>query len=340
MHAIHITRFGGPGVLKTMESRPLALSPDGVRVRVRAAGINFADIMMRMGLYPEAPRPPFVPGYEIAGVVEETGRAAAEAFSPGDRVLAACRFGGYATQAVIPASQARKIPAGLSDAEAAALPVNFMTAWIALMEMARIRSGDRVLLPGAAGGVGTAAVQIAAHEGARVVALVGSSGKKNAVAALGAGEVFTYGEWDSRKDSAGFNAIMDSRGGSELKASIKLLSPGGRMVSYGVSGMVRGPTRSIFGAVSTLLGTPVLTPIGLAMSNKGVFGLNMLTLFDSRDGMALLMSAMDRVLEGFAAGRFRVIIGRTFPMKEAGGAQEYLRSRANVGKVVLIAPGN
>jgi NADPH:quinone reductase-like Zn-dependent oxidoreductase len=321
-----------------METAPAALPPDGVRIRVRAAGVNFADIMMRIGLSPEAPRPPFVPGYEIAGVVEETGPEAA--FAAGDRVLAACRFGGYATQAVVPASQVRKIPDGMSDVEAAALPVNFMTAWIALMEMARLRPGDRVLIPGAAGGVGTAAVQIAAGEGAGIVALVGSEGKKNAVSTLGAGEVHTYAEWDSIRSSrkGGFNLIVDSRGGSELKASIGLLAPGGRLVSYGVSAMVRGPRRSVLRAVSTLLGTPILTPIGLAMSNKGVFGLNMLTLFDSVPGMALLGSAMNRVLEGFEAGRFRAVVGKTFPLHEAGAAQEYLRSRANVGKVVLVAP--
>ncbi len=339
MYAMHITRFGGPDVLKVVETRPAAIPPDGVRIRVSAAGINFADVMMRMGLYPEAPRPPFVPGYEIAGAVMETGPLAGASFRPGDRVIAACRFGGYSTEAVVPVSQVRKTPLHLSDVEAAALPVNFMTAWIALMEMARIKRGDRVLIPGAAGGVGTAAVQIAVREGAETAALVGSPDKKDAVSALGALNVFTYGEWESRKDSldGGFDAIIDSRGGLDLKASIKCLAPGGRVVSYGVSAMVSGPKRNAWGAVSTLLRTPLLTPIGLAMSNKGVFGLNMLTLFDSKRGMGLLTGAMDRVLAGFERKQFRTIVGKTFPMREAGAAQEYLRSRANVGKVVLIA---
>jgi NADPH:quinone reductase-like Zn-dependent oxidoreductase len=334
---MHITGFGGPETLKAAEIPAAHLPPDGVRIRVSAAGINFADVMMRIGLYPEAPRPPFVPGYEIAGVVVETGPLAGTAFRPGDRVLAVCRFGGYASETVLPASQVRKIPERLSDIEAAALPVNFITAWIALMEMARIRGGDRVLIPGAAGGVGTAAVQIVTREGADAVALVGSPAKKDAVDALGAREVYTYGEWETRKKTTDnrFNAIIDSRGGSELKKSIGLLSPGGRLVSYGVSSMVRGPKRSIFGAISTLLRTPLLTPIGLAMSNKGVFGLNILTLFDSEQGTALLKNAMDRVLEGFRAGNFRVIVGKTFPIREAGAAQEYLLSRANIGKVVL-----
>lgn len=219
MYCIHITRFGGPETLKAADTLPAALPPDGVRIRASAAGINFADVMMRIGLYPEAPRPPFVPGYEIAGVVVETGPLAGAAFRPGDRVLAVCRFGGYASETVLPASQVRKIPERLSDIEAAALPVNFITAWIALMEMARIRGGDRVLIPGAAGGVGTAAVQIATREGADAVALVGSPAKKDAVDSLGAREVYTYGEWETRKKTTDnrFNAIIDSRGGSSQK---------------------------------------------------------------------------------------------------------------------------
>jgi NADPH:quinone reductase-like Zn-dependent oxidoreductase len=334
--SMQIVRFGGPEVFRIVESPSACMQPEDVRVRVTAAGINFADVMMRMGLYPEAPRRPFIPGYEVAGVVEEAGGRVGT-FSRGDRVLAACRFGGYATEVVLPASMVRRIPAGLSDIEAAAIPVNFMTAWIALCEMARIREGDRVLVPGAAGGVGTAAVQIAVRAGAEVVGLVGSEAKKAAVLSLGAGHALMYGEWTALNaaERGEFDVVVDSRGGVDAKRSIGSLGPGGRLVSYGVSSMIGGPRRSIPKALGALLHTPILTPLGLAMVNKGVYGLNMLTLFDGGKGLELLMRAMDRVLGEFENGRLKVLVGRTFPLLEAGAAHAYLQSRANIGKVVL-----
>src|SRR4051812_26941937 len=170
-HALKITRFGGPEVLIWKEVPNPVLTPDGIRVQVTAAGVNFADLMMRMGMYPEAPKPPFVPGYEVAGTVIEVGPQVV-GFRPGERVLAACAFGGYVDEIVVSEYQVRRTPAHLSDAQAASIPVNYMTAWVALHEMARVRKGDRVLIPSAAGGVGIAAVQLAALAGAHVTGLV------------------------------------------------------------------------------------------------------------------------------------------------------------------------
>jgi NADPH:quinone reductase-like Zn-dependent oxidoreductase len=338
--SVSIVRFGGPEALRLMESIPAPIQPDGVRIRVAAAGINLADVMMRMGLYPEAPRLPFVPGYEVAGTVVETGARAAS-FKAGHRVLAACRFGGYTTEIVLPESLVRPTPPHLSDVEAAAIPVNFMTAWMALNEMARVRSGDRILAPGAAGGVGTALVQIASLSGADVVGLVGSEAKKEAVLSLGARAAFTYGEWEEMGDGerGRFDVIVDSRGGADAKASYKSLAPGGRLVSYGVSSMIGGMRRSIPRALGTLIHTPLFTPIGLEMANRGVYGLNLLTLFDDEKGMMLLTRSMDRVLEEFGERRLKVMVGRTFPLSEAGAAHAYLQSRANIGKVVLTTEG-
>ena len=223
-----------------------------------------------------------------------------------------------------------------------------MTAWIALMEMARVREGDRVLVPGAAGGVGTAIVQIASRAGAQVVAVVGSAEKKDAVRALGASQAFTYAELDARDrpdaylvlagagDARDFTMVLDARGGPYLKDSIRRLAPGGRVVSYGVSSLVAGRKRSIHHAIRCLLQTPLLTPIGLAMANKGVFGLNMLKFFDTQQGMGLLMKAMDGMLDGFQAGLFKAVVGKSFPLSKAGDAHAYLQARKNLGKVVLI----
>jgi NADPH:quinone reductase-like Zn-dependent oxidoreductase len=292
---------------------------------------------MRMGLYPEAPHLPFVPGFEVAGVIVELGPGVSM-LRRGERVLAACRFGGYTSEIVLPALHVRRTPRKLTDKEAASIPIAFMTAWIALIEMGRIREGDRLLVPGAAGGVGTAIVQLAARSGAQVVAVVGSAEKKEAVRALGASQAFTYAELDAceRSDVRDFSIILDARGGSYLKDSIRRLAPGGRVVSYGVSSLVSGLKRSIAHAAWGLLQTPFLTPIGLAMANKGVFGLNMLRLFDSDQGMMLLMKAMDGMLNGFQSGLFKAVVGKSFPLANATDAHAYLQSRKCFGKVVLI----
>ncbi len=352
MTSIQITRFGGPEVLRPVDLPPPPITPDGVRIAVKAAGVSFADVQMRMGLYPEAPRPPFVPGYEVAGVVTEVGPRVGS-FRSGDRVIGVPIFGGYTTEIVLPEAQVRASPAHLDDAEAAAIPVSFLTAWMALVDMARVRSGDSVLVPGAAGGVGMAAVQIAVRAGGSVVGLVGSPAKREAVLSLGAREVFTYEEWAGRGGTGGsgprgrrrartataireFDVIVDPRGGSALRDSIRRLAEGGRVVSCGVSDIVGGPRRSIIRTLSTLLRTPLLNPIGLGMRNQGVFGMNVLRLFGTESGMRIAARAMDAVLEVFRQRGFRVIIGGKWPLAQAGDAHAFLQSRKSVGKVVLV----
>ncbi|MCX7038603.1 MAG: zinc-binding dehydrogenase [Spirochaetes bacterium] len=258
---------------------------------MRAAGVSFADVQIRMVLYPEAPRLPFVPGYEVAGVVTEIGP-----------------------------------------------------------RVGSLRPGDRVLIPGAAGGVGMAAVQIAARVGGSVVGLVGSPAKREAVLSLGAREVFTYEEWAGRGGAGSpgrrggrtrtaareFDVIIDPRGGAALRDSIGRLAEAGRVVSCGVSDMVRGPRRSITRSLATLLRTPILNPIGLGMRNQGVFGMNVLRLFNTESGMRIAARAMDAVLEVFRQREFRVIVGGKWPLARAGDAHAFLQSRMSVGKVVLV----
>jgi len=220
--------------------------------------------------------------------------------------------------------------------EAAAVPVAFTTAWILLMDMARVRPGDRVLVPGAAGGVGTAAVQMARGAGAEVVGLVGSSSKKELVLSLGAREVFTYGEWSSAPRPASFDIILEPRGGADAKRSMAFLAPAGRMVCYGVSSLVTGLRRSIPRAALSLLLMPFFTPIGLAMANRGVFGLNVLKYFDAGTGVLQLGKAMESAMDGFEKGRYRAVVGKTWSLAEAGEAHRHLQNREGTGKQVLL----
>ncbi|HTP57909.1 MAG TPA: zinc-binding dehydrogenase [Spirochaetia bacterium] len=336
--AVIIPRFGGPEVLRVVEMAPSPLAPESLRIQVGASGINFADVQMRLGLYPEAPKLPFVPGFEIAGTVTEVGTQAA-GFRPGDRVLGFTRFGGYTTEIVVPAAYVRRTPSSLTDVEAAAIPAAFATAWISLMDMARVRSGDRVLVPGAAGGVGSAMVQVAACAGAFVVGLAGNPAKKEFVLSLGAGEALTYAEWERLGRSGPpepFDVVLEPRGGSSVRASLAVLAPGGRVVCYGVSSMVTGLKRSIPRALAALLKTPLLTPIGLAMSNQGIYGVNLLKYFDTARSRQTIAEALGRVLEGFEKGTYRSTVGKTWPLEEAGRAHAFLQSREATGKQVLL----
>ena len=338
IQSIQIPRFGDTKSLELVDQTRPHLFLEGVRIQVKAIGINFADIMMRMGLYPEAPQTPFVPGYEVSGVVLEVG-AAVQGILPGDRVLAGTRFGGYSSEVVVPAYHVRRIPNGLSFEEAAGIPVNFLTAWIALQEMGRVRKGDRVLIPSAAGGVGSAAVQIAAQEGAHVIGVVGSSHKADCVKELGAAEVITREEWEyeekaPRKD---FQIILDSSGGESLKRSYRRLAPGGRLIHFGASELVSGPKRSLTRILSFFLNTSLFTTYRLMMDNRGIFGLNMLQLFQepSPEQYNPLDTAFDQLLKKFEHRQYRVLIGKTFPLAQADEAHAYLQSRQSIGKVIL-----
>lgn len=336
MIQVQIARFGGPDALRPVEVPEVPVGPGDLRIAVSAAGVNFADLQMRMGLYPEAPRPPFVPGFEVAGVVSEVG-AAVRGFRRGQRVLAACRFGGYSSQIVLPAAQVRATPRRLTDREAAAVPIAFATAWVALMDIGRVREGDRVLVPGAAGGVGTAIVQMGARAGAEVIAVVGSAAKKEKVRALGAARALTYEELDSARGARGrdFDLVLEPRGGPHVRDSLRRLAPGGRVVCYGVSSIVSGERRSLPHVIRRMLQTPILTPVGLQMSNRGIHGLNMLKLFDSEEGLRILLNAFDQVLESVQVGLLKPLVSRSFPLSRASEAHALLHSRKSIGKVVL-----
>jgi NADPH:quinone reductase-like Zn-dependent oxidoreductase len=337
---IVIPRHGDPDVLEIRSVPAPTLAPGQVRLRVAAAGVNFADLMMRMGLYPEAPSCPFTPGYEVAGTVIEAAddvRQSRPDLAPGARVLAATHFGGYAEEACLPAAKVFPIPEAWSLAEAAAFPVVFLTAWMALVPMARVQAGDKVLIHGIAGGVGLAGLQIAKRAGANVAGTCGGSAKVQAAQEAGAERGIDYKAQDVEAavrawSPPGADVILEPRGGKALRESLKLLKPAGRVVAYGVSEMVSGAKRNIFRAAVAGLRMSWLSPLGLLNNNQGVFGLNVLRMWDEDE---LLARAMDDLLAGVQEGSLRPNLDRTFPLEDAAGAHRYLHERKNIGKVVL-----
>jgi NADPH:quinone reductase-like Zn-dependent oxidoreductase len=342
MKALVQTGNGGTEVLQVQERPDPPVGPGEIRIAVKAAGINFADTMARVGLYPDAPKPPCVMGYEVAGTVESLGEGVSD-FTVGDRVMAGTRFGGQAELVAVPADQVLPLPERLSFEQGAAFPVNYGTAYAALIIMGGLREGDRVLIHAAAGGVGIAAAQIARNIGAEIFGTASAS-KHEAIRTQGVAHAIDYRNHDFAAEAMritggeGVDLIIDALGPTSFRKDYRLLRSGGRLVMYGLSEVTKESGRDIPAALKSLAKMPLATlpwwkSLGLMNENKGVFGLNMLKWWD-REG------SLDRLTEPLMAdleeGRLEPVVAEAFPFERAGEAHEFIAQRRNVGKVVLF----
>ncbi len=341
MKALVLTGTGGPEVLRVEEMPDPPLGPGEVRIAVRAAGINFADTMARIGLYPDAPKPPCVLGYEVAGEVESVGEAV-DSHQEGDRVIAGTRFGGHAELVTVPAAQALPMPNRLSFEQGAAVPVNYGTAYAALIVMGGLRHGDRVLIHAAAGGVGIAATQIARNVGAEIFGTA-SPVKHAAIEAQGVAHPIDYRNRDFEAEvmritnGTGVDLIIDALGPTSFRKDYRLLRPGGRLVMYGLSEAASERGRDIPAALRSLVKMPLATlpwwkSLAVMNENKGVFGLNMLKWWDREGSLDRLTGPL---MEDLESGRLEPVIAAAFPFERAGDAHSFIAERRNVGKVVL-----
>jgi len=314
-----------------------------VHLRVIAAGVNFADLLMRAGLYGTVPPRPYSPGFEVAGVVERVG-ADVDGWQPGDRAIALLRHGGYVHDVVVPARQVFVCPESLAPELAAAVPVVFLTAWVCLFEAARARSGETVLILNAGGGVGTAAVQLAVRHGLRVIGTAGNVRKRAFVTdELGADACFdSRGDWEAavrrQFGSRSVDVALDPVGGHATAACRRLLAPLGRVIFYGLSEALPGSRRNWFRVARAWLRTQRIHPLSLIEPNTGVHGVHLLHLGDRE---SILDQALPGIFKGIAAGELRPVLDRTFPFDRDGAvaAHRYLHSRSNLGKVVLVRSG-
>jgi NADPH:quinone reductase-like Zn-dependent oxidoreductase len=331
-----ITRHGAPEVLQLREAHDPEPGRGEVRIRVRASGVNFSDILARVGLYPDAPPPPCVVGYEVCGSIDALGSGVTTR-REGDRVMALTHFGGYSDTVIVPERFTFIPPSKLSDVEAAAVPVTYLTAGVALYRMAALGADDVVLVHSAAGGVGTAAVQLARLRNARVIGTA-SAAKRDAVLGLGADHFI-----DSRDDEVaakvmaltsgrGVDVVLDPRGGASVRESYSLLAPLGRLVVFGVSDAIPGRRRSLWRTARLLLQMPAFRPLSLMNRNRGVFGLHLGRLWSEAAKLEGIMALLIGELE---SGRLRPIVARTFSLAEAAAAHHFIHDRRNVGKVVL-----
>lgn len=343
MRQVWITKAGGPDVLELREAPTPAPGPGEVLIRVEAAGVNFADVLARQGLYQDAPPLPAVIGYEVAGTVEALG-AGVTTLAEGDDVLAMVRFGGYSSHVVVREGQVFRRPAGMPATTGAAIPVAYLTAFQSLVVMGGIRhahelggSRMRVLVHGAAGGVGTAAGDLGQIYG---VELFGTSSpeKRDFVRERGYDHAIDYrgADWVAEvldlTSRRGVDLVLDPIGGAHWGESFDVLAPTGRLVVFGFSAMAGGGR---LGRLREGLRVPWLrfNPISLMHRNHGVLGVNMGRLWKLGDEVARWAR---RLLRYYEQGQIRPHVDRAFPLAEAAEAHRYLESRESVGKVVLV----
>ena len=321
MRAIEVAEYGGSDALEVVDREPPTPDADELRVDVTAAGVNFADVEQRRGNYPGGPRPPFVPGLEAAGTVLEAPDESG--FAAGDRVTTLTSSGGYAERAVAPVGATISVPDALSMREAAAIPVQGLTAHNTLFSWGGLAAGERVLIHAAAGGVGSRAVQFAARAGAEVFATASTGAKRDLARELGADHAIDYtdedvaGVIDDLTDGAGVDLVLDGVGGDAFAASLEALAPAGRIVSFGMAG----------GSVPT-----VATP-RLFFQNQSVIGYHLTNALETVPER--VQAAVPDVLAALEDGDLEVVVGGTFDVENAREAHDALEGRETVGKVVL-----
>jgi len=342
MKIISVEKPGSFDRLRLVDAPEPKLGPGEVRVATRAAGVNFADVVVRLGLYESAKKYmgwPITPGFEFSGEVTELA-AGVEDLALGDRVFGLTRFGGYASEICVPRAQLFRVPAAWSHAQAATFPTVHLTAYYALRDILRTRPGGRVLVHAAAGGVGLAALQVARADGLLPIGVVGASHKRDSALSYGASDVIdksTQALWREveRLAPGGLHYVLESNGAETLKQSYAHLRPTGRLVVYGFTSMLtRGSGRPNWLKLAwDFLRTPRFHPLEMVNVNKGVIGFNLSYLFEEQ---TLLEEAMTRMLAEVASGALRPLPVTEFAFADAARAHEALQGGATVGKLVLV----
>lgn len=337
MRALYIERHGGPEVLALREEADPTPGPGQVLVDAHRAGLNFSDLAARMGLYPDAPKPPMVSGYEVSGTVLALGEGVSH-LSVGQRVLAVPPFGGQSNRVVLSSELVVPIPAAMSFDQAAAIPVNYLTAYHLLFHIGRLRPGDRLLLHMAAGGVGMAVLDLCRQVKDVEVFGTASTVKHDLLRKVGVAhpidprttDVETYVR--AQTHGRGVELVLDAVGGPSWAMGYRLLAPAGQLIAFGWSAMVAGQKRSVWTVARQFLGLRRYSPMQLMNDNRTVSGVNMGHLWGERQ---LLRSHLAHLLDRFEQGQLSPHIDRVFPLSQGAAAHRYVHERRNVGKVLF-----
>jgi NADPH:quinone reductase-like Zn-dependent oxidoreductase len=336
MRQVWIPKSGPPEVLELREARDPLPGPRELRVRVEAIGVNFTDVLARMGLDPDLPKLPVVPGLELAGRIDSVGNEVGTDWLGRD-VIALTRFGGYSDVLCLPEHQILARPSGMSAREGAGLLVNYLTAYQLVEVMGGLAAGQTVLVHNAGGGVGLAAVQLAIRSGARVIGTA-SQHKHEFLKSIGVEACIDYTTEAFAPrvleitEGRGADLVLDPLGGWKLRQSYGTLAASGRLGIYGASSAAPGKERSRLRQLWSRLGTPRFRPARLARENRGVFGVNLGGLWNEFDRLS---GWLDELLAYYARGQIRPLVDRVFPLDQAAQAHHFLQDRQNLGKVLL-----
>lgn len=339
MRQVWITKAGAPETLQVKEAADPVAGPNQVRVRVRAAGVNFADVLARIGIYPDAPPLPAVVGYEISGVIDQVG-AQVQGYREGDRVIGLCRFGGYSDTVVLSPESLFPMPPSMDFLPAAAIPVNYLTAYQMLFVMGSLRRGDRILVHSAAGGVGLAVGEMARIAGAEVIGVASPSKhaflkERGVHHTLSSHSTDLVAEVKRATGGRGVELALDPIGGKSWAQSYECLRPTGRIVMFGIAGAATGKTKNTFSFLKTAMSIPWLkfNPVTLINDNKGAIGVNMGHLWDEQEKVRQWGL---EILRWVQEGKVQPHVDKAFRFDEAPSAHHYLQDRKNIGKVLLI----
>jgi synaptic vesicle membrane protein VAT-1 len=338
MRAVWIRKSGGPEVLEVRETPDPEPQKGQVRVRAKACGLNFAEVSARQGIYPDAPKPPCIVGYEGAGVIDKLGDGVKN-LKVGDRVMFLARFGAHADTVCVPEHQAVIIPESISFEQAAAMPVNYLTAWHMLFGIRRIQPGDRVLVHMAAGGVGTAVMQLCKSVPDVTTFGTASKSKHDYLREHGCTHPIDYRTQDYVKvvreltKGEGVDAVLDPLGGKDWSKGYSILRPGGLLVPFGFANAQQPGTRSIWRLLTQFFSIPTFKPLAMMSDNKGVVGVNLGTLWDHQ---AMIHQGLERLVKLHVDGVAKPHVDGTFPFEKAAEAHGRLELGKNVGKVLLV----
>jgi NADPH:quinone reductase-like Zn-dependent oxidoreductase len=327
-------------VLEVQEVPDLKPKKGELLIKVKAAGLNFADILARKGQYPDGPSKPCVMGYEIAGIVKEVGDGVSEEWLD-QEVIGLCRFRGQADQVVLKEMQVYPKPEKLSFAEAATLPVNYLTAWVLIVTMGSLSEGESILIHNAGGGVGLAQLDIARALGAKTYGTA-SSRKHEFLKKRGLNHAIDYRNKDwfdeimKLTDNRGVDLITDPLGGKEWKRSYRALRATGRLGMFGISTASTdsgGGLKAKWNLIKTVISMPTFKPLSLLDKNRGVYGVNLGHLWHEPEKAK---SWMMEILKGVDEGWINPHVDSTFPLEQAADAHRYMEERQNIGKVILV----
>ena len=333
MKAVIVTKHGDPDKMEIQDVSMPIPGPNEICIKVSKAGINFADILSRMGLYPGAPKPPFTPGMEVSGTIHELGPDV-EGFEVGDRVVGSGTNGGYAEYTVSNCKGVFKIPKDVSFEVAASFPAVYLTSYLMIIHPGDLQPGESILIHGAAGGVGLASIELAKNAGAKTIFGTCSPSKHEFIQERGVLPVDKdnfLAEIMQWTDDKGVDLVLDPIGGEHLMQSYRCLGSGGRVCSFGISDMAPGKKRSHWHRIKSWLSFPKFDPLKMMTSNRGVFGIHL----GRWKNWEHLDKARKDLMGWISEGKISPHVDKVFPSEKVSDAHHYIQDRKNIGKVLL-----